>query len=164
MKTRVKDSKMTAEQRRKLFWLFKEMRFDDDDRHNFISSWTEGRTASLTGLGFMEAMDMIRQLEETMRMPQEHKRQPEGGTATMDRKRKGVIKAIFAYLERCGMAPTMDYVKGVAVRASGIAQTGDTGHDFNRIPASALTRIYNEFCAKQRVKDTKDAIPVFCLN
>lgn len=163
MEARVKD-KMTAEQRRKLFWLFGKMRFDDEARHGFIQSWTEGRTDSMTGLGFIEAMDMIRQLEETLRLPQQNKQKPVGGAETMDRKRKGVIKAISAYLQQCGMEHSIDYVKGVAVRASGIAPTGDTNHDFNRIPASTLTRIYNEFCAKQRVRRVKAEIPEICLN
>lgn len=163
MEARVKD-KMTAEQRRKLFWLFGKMRFDDEARHGFIQSWTEGRTDSMTGLGFIEAMDMIRQLEETLRLPQLNKQKPVGGAETMDRKRKGVIKAISTYLQQCGMEHSIDYVKGVAVRASGIAPTGDTNHDFNRICASTLTRIYNEFCAKQRVRRVKAEIPEICLN
>lgn len=155
---------MTAEQRRKLFYLFKLMGFEEDDRHGFIESWTDGRTASMTGLTFMEAMEMIRRLEEANRTPQEKHKAKEQGAETMDRKRKGVIKAISAYLEQSGMKPSIDYVKGIAVRASGIAPTGDTAHDFNRIGAGSLTRIYNEFCLKQRVRREKQSVPVICLN
>lgn len=162
MEAATKKDRMTAEQRRKLFWLFKKMRFDDDDRHNFISSWTDGRTDSMTGLSFIDAMDMIRQLEDANRQPQWHKKEP--GAETMDRKRKGVLKAVAEYLKRCGMEPSPEYVKSVAVRASGIAPTGDTNHDFNRIDAGSLTRIYNEFCRKQRVRIVKEEIPVICLN
>ena len=61
----------------------------------------------------------------------------------LDRKRKGVIKAIFRWFELRGQQPTMEYVKGVACRAAGKTS-------FNEISPAELSRIYAEFCKKQR--------------
>lgn len=143
--------KISDVQRKSLFFNFKELGMSDNGRHNFISEFTNGRTASLTDLGYIEAQDMIRQLQEMRRDPQTRKRHDE-----LDTKRKGVMKAIGRYLEMCGQHPTTAYIKAVAVRAAGLVET-ETNHDFNRIPSCALTRIYNEFCRKQSVLKIKNA-------
>ena len=151
--------KLTNNQLRHLFWLFKELGLDDDARRMMVDEWTEGRTNSVGRLGFIEAMNLIRRLEEIRRTPQTR-----NDNDSLDTKRKGVMKAIYAYLNLCGMDPTTDYVKRIAIRASGIAPTGDTNHDFNRISAAALSRIYHEFVSKQNVVAEKQSLPRFSLN
>jgi hypothetical protein len=151
--------KITDAQRRKLFYFFNEVGFDDEARHDMVLEWTKGRTASLSGLSFIEAQQMIRQMDERLRKPQQRESRSE-----LDRKRKGVLKAIFAYLANAGIEADIDYVKAVAIRASGMAVTGHIDHDFNRISEAALTRIYNEFCAKQQVQAIKNRIPMISKN
>ena len=154
----VKD-KISEGQRRSLFYIFKNMKFDEDMRHDFISDYTDGRTDSLKELGYIEAQDMIRYLKELNSMPQTRKYKSE-----LDRYRKGVIKAIGKYYEGCGLDASLDYIKSTAVRAAGIVPTGMVSHDFNRIPEATLTRIYNEFCRKQSVAKVKNRIPKIGLN
>ena len=155
----VKD-RISEGQRRSLFYIFKNMKFDEDMRHDFISDYTDGRTDSLKELGYIEAQDMIRYLKELNSMPQTRKYKSE-----LDRYRKGVIKAISRYFESRGKTDvSMDYIKSTAVRAAGIVPTGMVSHDFNRIPEATLTRIYNEFCRKQSVAKVKNRIPKIGLN
>lgn len=152
----VRTNKISDVQRRTLFLYFRDLGMDDEGRHYFISDFTDGRTGSMKDLGYIEAQDMIRYLQEMLRTPQERRQRDD-----LDRKRKGVIKAIGAYLELYGMRPSADYIKGVAVRAAGMVPTV-LSHDFNRIPEGTLTRIYNEFCRKQslvRHKEEKDMDP-----
>ena len=147
----VKD-RISEGQRRSLFYIFKNMKFDEDMRHDFISDYTDGRTDSLKELGYIEAQSMIRYLQELNRMPQTRKYKSEP-----DRLRKGVIKAIGRYFEKCGRTDiSLDYIKSTAIRAAGIVPTGMISHDFNRIPEATLTRIYNEFCRKQSVVSVRN--------
>ena len=147
-------------QRRSLFYIFKNMKFDEDMRHDFISDYTDGRTDSLKELGYIEAQSMIRYLQELNRMPQTRKYKSES-----DRLRKGVIKAIGKYFEKCGRTDiSLDYIKSTAIRAAGMVPTGMISHDFNRISDATLTRIYNEFCRKQSVAKVKNKIPRIGLN
>ena len=144
----VKD-RISEGQRRSLFYIFKNMKFDEDMRHDFISDYTDGRTDSLKELGYIEAQEMIRYLKELNSMPQTRKYKSE-----LDRYRKGVIKAISRYFESRGKTDVgMDYIKSTAIRAAGIVPTGMISHDFNRIPEATLTRIYNEFCRKQAIQN-----------
>lgn len=146
------NDKISDVQRRSLFFNFKELGMSDIGRHCFIRDFTHGRTSSIRDLEYIEAQDMLRQLQEMRRYPQSRKRHDE-----LDTKRKGVIKAIGRYLELCGQHPTLEYIKAVAVRAAGLVQS-DTSHDFNRIPCESLTRIYNEFCRKQSTVRIKNEI------
>ncbi len=147
-------------QRRSLFYIFKNMKFDEDMRHDFISDYTDGRTDSMKELGYIEAQSMIRYLQELNRMPQTRKYKSES-----DRLRKGVIKAIGKYFEKCGRTDiSLDYIKSTAIRAAGMVPTGMISHDFNRISDATLTRIYNEFCRKQSVAKVKNKIPRIGLN
>ena len=152
VKTKINDT-----QRRTLFLYFKDLGMDDESRHYFISDFTHGRTESMKDLGYIEAQDMLRYLQEMLRTPQERKQRSD-----LDRKRKGVIKAISAYLELYGQQPTLEYIKGVAVRAAGMVPTM-VDHDFNRIPEGTLTRIYNEFCRKQSVIRVEDDLTKICF-
>ena len=138
-------------QRRSLFYIFKNMKFDEDMRHDFISDYTDGRTDSMKELGYIEAQSMIRYLQELNRTPQTRKYKSEH-----DRLRKGVIKAIGQYFKDCGKDVGLDYIKSTAVRAAGIVPTGMISHDFNRISEATLTRIYNEFCRKQHVSSIRN--------
>lgn len=156
METNIKNTGISDAQRRSLFLNFKALGLDDDGRHYFISDFTRGRTSSLKDLGYIEAQDLLRYLGELRRNPQERKRRDD-----LDTKRKGVMKAIGRYLELCGQHPTTAYIKAVAVRAAGLVET-ETNHDFNRIPGSTLTRIYNEFCRKQSVLKIKNAVVMDC--
>lgn len=149
---------MSDAQRRSLFYLFQRIKFNDDARHGFISDFTEGRTESMKELGYIEAQDMIRYLQETIRDPQARKRRDD-----LDTKRKGVMRAIGRYLELRGMEHSAEYIKAVAVRAANMVPT-DVNHDFNRIDTATLTRIYNEFCRKQSVVRNKSSIYDICLN
>jgi hypothetical protein len=71
--------------------------------------------------------------------------------AELDRKRKGVLRAIFRWGELQGLQYTMDYVKGIACRAAGV-------NIFNEISPAALTRIYHEFCKKQKIAGDKSEL------
>ncbi len=147
-------------QRRSLFYMFKNMKFNDEMRHDFVSDFTDGRTDSLKELGYIEAQDMIRYLKELNRMPQTRKYSSE-----QDKLRKRVIKAISRYMEMTGKTDvSLDYIKSTAVRAAGLVPTGMINHDFNRISEAMLTRIYNEFCRKQSVAKVKNRIPKIGLN
>ena len=146
----VKD-KISDGQRRSLFYIFKSMKFNDEMRHDFVSDYTNGRTDSMKDLGYIEAQEMIRYLQELARTPQTRKYKSE-----LDRYRKGVIKAIGKYYEGCGLDVSLDYIKSTAVRAAGIVPTGMISHDFNRIPEATLTRIYNEFCRKQSIVSVRN--------
>lgn len=150
------NDKISDVQRRSLFFNFKELGMSDMGRHCFIRDFTHGRTSSMRDLEYIEAQDMLRQLQEMRRYPQSRKRHDE-----LDTKRKGVIKAIGRYLELCGQHPTLEYIKSVAVRAAGLVQS-DTNHDFNRIDGATLTRIYNEFCRKQSTVRIKNEIAKVC--
>ena len=141
---------MTDEQRRTLFWYFREAGFDEDARRDFVRDHTGGRTDSLKEVGFIEAMDMIRFMKDIFANP--HRRIYSDDN---DRKRKGVMRAIGEYFKRCGIDAGEEYIKATAIRAAGIAQTGCISHDFNRISSDTLTRIYNEFCRKQSVQGVK---------
>ncbi len=153
------NDKISDGQRRSLFYIFKSMKFNDEMRHDFVSDYTNGRTDSMKDLGYIEAQEMIRYLQELARTPQTRKYKSE-----LDRYRKGVIKAIGKYYEGCGLDVSLDYIKSTAVRAAGIVPTGMISHDFNRIPEATLTRIYNEFCRKQSVAKVKNKIPRIGLN
>jgi len=150
---------MTNEQRRTLFYYFKLAGFDEEARRDFVCDHTGGRTFSLKEVGFIEAMHMIRFMKDIFANPQTRVVDVDD-----DRKRKGVLKAIGEYFRKSGIEASEEYIKATAVRASGMAQTGCIAHDFNRISPDALTRIYNEFCRKQKVQDVKESIPSVCLN
>ena len=55
MRTMMKDRPITPQQVKALHAQFRKMGFDDDDRHGFISQFTEGRTDSTAGLTKEEA-------------------------------------------------------------------------------------------------------------
>lgn len=144
----------TVNQNRKLWWLINELGLKESVA-DLVSDETNGRTTHTSDLSFIECMNLIRRLEQYTRSAQE---KPSSVRASsMDRKRKGVIKAICAYGERCGQQYTVDYAKRIATRASG-------RDSFNEITSGELTRIYNEFCRKQTAATARTELPVICLN
>ena len=81
----------TKEQNRKLYWLFNRLTLNEDVIDSIVSETTHGRTTSTADLTFIEAMELIRYLEQLVRKGQNGL--PE--SLTIDKKRKGLIKAIF---------------------------------------------------------------------
>ena len=69
----------------------------------------------------------------------------------LDRKRKGVIRAIFRWLELRGVNASMEYVKAIACRAA-------KRDRFNDISLGELTRVYAEFCRKQETCSAKSGV------
>lgn len=73
MKTTMKIRKITPQQIKALHAQFRRMGFNDEDRHGFISQFTEGRTDSTAGLTKEEAGLLLTRLnrEETDRLRKE---------------------------------------------------------------------------------------------
>ena len=144
------DDKRTLNQNRRLYWLLNELGLKDSVA-DLVSDETNGRTTHTSELTFIECMNLIRRLEQYTRKAQE-KPTPQSKQNRMDKKRKGVIKAICAYGELCGLTYTVDYAKSIATRAAG-------RDSFNEISEGELTRIYNEFCRKQTAVKAKASLP-----
>ena len=142
----------TNAQNRRLWWLAGQLGIDREAMAEMVLEFTEGRTSHTSELSFLECLDLTKFLQGTL-----NQRNPRNGESVrtdskpesdpervkLDRKRKGVIKAIFRWFELRGQQPTMEYVKGVACRAAGKTS-------FNEISPAELSRIYAEFCKKQR--------------
>ena len=73
MKTTMKIRKITPQQIKALHAQFRRMGFNDEDRHGFISQFTEGRTDSTAGVTKEEAGLLLTRLnrEETDRLRKE---------------------------------------------------------------------------------------------
>jgi hypothetical protein len=117
---------------------------------NLALEYSNGRTSRTSELTFIEAQNMIRGLERVMNGERDVK---PVYSSELDRKRKGVIKAIFKWYENQSRQVSMAYVKATACRAAGV-------DNFNKISVSSLTRIYAEFCRKQRVQETMESLHV----
>lgn len=148
--------KMTAKQNRHLWWLFNALGLEVSVPE-LVREETNGRTERLSQLEFIEAMNLIRRLEQYTRKAQNcpdiSRRRPD----VLDKKRKGVIKAICAYGELIGRQWDADYAKGIATRAAGRDY-------FNELTEGELTRVYNEFCRKQTAAKERTNFPIICLN
>lgn len=136
----------TINQNRKLYWLLNELGLKESVA-DLVFDETGGRTTHTSELTFIECMNLIKRLEQYTRKAQE-KPANLSDREKMDRKRKGVIKAICAYGELCGRRYTVEYAKGIACRAA-------ARDDFNELTDRDLTRIYNEFCRKQSAAKTR---------
>ena len=144
----VQESLRTKEQNRKLWWLFGKIGFDREAVACLVEDWTEGRTSHTSELTFIEARELIARLEESRRSPRVRNHAGKE-LADLERLRKGVIKAIFAWFEAQGKTVTMEYVKSVACRAAGGKLF------FNKLTEGDLRRIYAEFCKKQTAATVK---------
>jgi len=156
----------TDKQNRHLHWLFAQLGIKDKDAiAEIVWEHTNHRTHHTSELWFIEAMTLINSLNDLRirKQPTTSQRidmMADGAPerAELDRKRKGLIKAIFRWFELRGMKPTMDYVKGVACKAACV-------DNFNDISNTALTRLYAEFCRKQKaVAEIEKNNFTFCLN
>lgn len=142
----------TKEQNRRLWWIAGQLGISREAMADIVLEFTNGRTCHTSELGFLECRELTAFLHNTLT---EHKLRENAATRidqkpdndserlTLDRKRKGVIRAIFRWFELRGQQPTMEYVKGVACRAAGKTS-------FNEISPAELSRIYAEFCKKQK--------------
>lgn len=128
----------TIQQNRKLYWLFNRLKLNEDVIASLILEFTYRRTTHTSELSFLEAMDLIKYLEGMLRVGEQ--KQP--ASLSLDKKRKGLIKAIFRWYELQGKEVDMEYVKATACRAAGVKF-------FNSISEGSLTRLYSEFCRKQ---------------
>lgn len=147
----------TKEQNRKLYFLFGQLNIKDSDTiAEIVHNATGGRSRHTSQLQFIECMELIKKLEyqcqwKNMRKTVSERIEENGDDseeyAKLDRKRKGVIKAIFRYMELRCRKVSIEYVKGVACRAAGVER-------FNQISEASLTRIYAEFCKKQKVLES----------
>ena len=89
------DAPRTINQNRRLYWLLNELGLKDSVA-DLVSDETNGRTTHTSELTFIECMNLIRRLEQYTRKAQE-KPASRSTTERLDKKRKGVIKAICAY-------------------------------------------------------------------
>jgi hypothetical protein len=158
----------TAGQNRHLYWMFGQLNIKSQDAiADIVWHFTEGRTSKTSELQFIECRELIKYLssglKEKRRRPTKAERidaMPNDAPdrATLDRKRKGVLRAIFRWGELQGYRYTMEYVKGIACKAAGKDR-------FNDISPAELTRIYYEFCGKQKALEVKNRnYQPFCLN
>ena len=146
----------TADQNRKLWWLAGQLGLDKEAMADVVLEFTSGRTPHTSELTFLECRELTEFLQGTLIG---HDRQRETKSERidgfqkdspqrldLDRKRKGVIRAIYRWLELRGVTnASMDYVKAIACRAA-------KADSFNRISPEALSRVYAEFCRKQEAQ------------
>lgn len=143
----------TTYQNRRLWWLAGQLGLDKEAMADVVLEFTEGRTCHTSELTFLECRELTEFLQGTLighdrrdSHAERTDRKPDGDPdrVTLDRRRKGVIRAIYRWLELRGVTnASMDYVKAIACRAA-------KADSFNRISPDALTRVYAEFCRKQK--------------
>ena len=147
----------TADQNRKLWWLAGQLGIDKEAMGDIVMEVTGGRTCHTSELSFMECREITEFMQRALIQPGSREtasertdRMVEGhpDRVELDRKRKGVIRAIFRWLELCGVKASMEYVKAIACRAA-------KRDRFNDISLGELTRVYAEFCRKQEACSAK---------
>ena len=156
----------TAQQSRHLYWLFDKLGVTSPDAiAEIVWEHTNHRTHHTSELEFIECMELIRSLESLRKTPRQtqaeridNKPEDDPERKRLDRLRKGLIKSIFRWYELQGYNITMSYVIGTACRAASV-------NSFNDISEAALTRLYAEFCRKQKAVAVKGELyePV-CMN
>ena len=148
----------TTEQNRRLWWLAGQLGLDKEAMADVVLEFTEGRTCHTSELTFLECRELTEFLQGTLighdrrdsrAERTDQKRDGDPDRVKLDRQRKGVIRAIYRWLELRGVTnASMDYVKAIACRAA-------KADSFNRISPNALTRVYAEFCHKQEACSAK---------
>ena len=147
----------TADQNRKLWWLAGQLGIDKEAMGDIVLEFTGGRTCHTSELSFMECREITEFMQRALIQPGSREtssertdRKVEGhpDRVELDRKRKGVIRAIFRWLELTGVNASMEYVKAIACRAA-------KRDRFNDISLGELTRVYAEFCRKQETVGAK---------
>ncbi|MCL2291200.1 MAG: hypothetical protein FWC34_10970 [Bacteroidetes bacterium] len=156
---------LTTQQNRYIYWLFGQLGVKDKNAiTEIVRDFTNKRTGNTGELQFMEAQRLIKYLngirinKKFTKSELTDKWGSDAERAQLDKKRKGLLKAIFRWFELQGKVVDMDYVKGVACRAAGV-------RNFNEISTEALTRLYAEFCRKQQAIEAMQADNFeVCLN
>jgi hypothetical protein len=133
---------MTDKQRRRIYFLLSRLNMNKEVGDEMCFEWTEGRALKISELQFIDAMNIIKYLEGLFVKPRELKNRE---TDTMDRKRKGLIKAVFTWYDLQGKTVSMEYVIGTICKAGGVRPIND-------LTETDLQRLYAEFCRKQKVQ------------
>ena len=134
---------MTEQQRRHIYFLLNRLGLTKEVGDEMCPQWTDGRAWKISELQFIDAMHIIKYLNGLLTKPREPQARD---TEQMDRKRKGLIKAVFRWYELQGKEPTMKYVLGTICKAGGVDSIND-------LTAADLTRLYAEFCRKQKAQE-----------
>lgn len=142
---------LTQGQFKRINWLFLNAGIRNPEAiQTVLREYTNRNIQRVEQLQILEAQNLIKSFESIMgsgrKSESEHIQETgtESQKLSLDKMRKGVLKAIFKYFELKGEPVTTAYVKAVACRAAG-------ADDFNRISRAGLRRVYNEFCAKQNL-------------
>lgn len=104
-----------------------------EQRAEIILEFTNGRTSSAKNMTPSEIDEMCMVLNKD-------------SILTLDKKRKRLIACIFGFFKKMNKQPSMDYVKGIACRAS-------RTENFNDILSSRLDSLYNAFLKGQKDLD-----------
>lgn len=83
-----KGKPITPAQMKALHATFRSKGFDEEERHDFISQFTDGRVSSTKELTFYEAMKMLKRLNESSAKQEERRRKEQ-------EEAKNQVKAIF---------------------------------------------------------------------
>ncbi len=115
-------------------------------KEGLVSQYTNGKTSSLSEM-YEKYPDKYSLMIDVLKG--DSYRRKARYDVERDKMAKRVIAAICKWVDRLGYTfngpqNKIDYVKGVACRASNCS-------DFNAIPVSALTAIYNLYCKYNRV-------------
>lgn len=148
------ENQRTKGQNAKIHALFGALMLPQQNRDEIVYDITCKRTIHTSELSYTEAQELIKVLQDVvneveLRLTASEKVDRSNNPVVkkrLDSKRKGLIASIFAWFKLQGKVPTMEYVKGVACRAAGV-------DDFNKISEASLTRLYAEFCRKQRARE-----------
>ena len=148
------ENQRTKAQNAKIYAMFGALMIQQHERDEIVYDITSKRTIHTSDLTYTEAQSLIKFLQDlgankVARLTVSEKVDTSNDPVVkkrLDSKRKGLIASIFAWFKLQGKVPTMDYVKGVACRAAGV-------DDFNKISEASLTRLYAEFCRKQRARE-----------
>jgi hypothetical protein len=147
------ENKRTISQNAKIHAMFDALVLPQEKRDELVYEITCKRTIHTSELTYTEAQELIKFLQNAeykcVRLTASEKVDTSNDQeliAKLDKKRKGLIRSIFAWFELQGKVVDMYYVKGVACKAAGV-------DDFNKISEGSLTRMYAEFCRKQRARE-----------
>ena len=137
-------SPMTDKQRKHIYYLLSRLNLTKEVGDEMCPEWTNGRAWKISELQFIDALQIIKYLKGLLQNPRELK---DRDTEEMDRKRKGLIKAVFRWFELQGKAPSIKYVIGTICKAGGVSNIND-------LTKTDLQRLYAEFCRKQKTQET----------
>jgi len=134
---------MTEQQRRHIYFLLNRLGLTKEVGDTMCPHWTDGRAWKISELQFIDALHIVKYLKGLLTNP----REPKGrDMELMDKKRKGLIKAVFRWYELQGKIPTMKYVLGTICKAGGVDSIND-------LTETDLHRLYAEFCRKQKAQE-----------